>query len=234
MNLSDPARLTTALPSTFLHYAKKLYEPGPRPVSPPTATDADEDKLDKKAVHQLAYDCVLSFMSALKKDTAKMKEATRKKEEEYLRRKFLPGETVEECVDTAVGYLKAELIYKNGCVTKTCFFFHFPRAYRAMFVYEKMTLERETLVVKWNKVCREAVTKAAKEAEKGDKSTMDNDKKKDKKSKSKKKKDRKTAPAGDMFSHMAGHGSKLLQAEKKVKMSTRNLLKDIPKDDDEE
>ena len=239
MLLCDPTRLTTALPSTFLHYAKKLYEPSStnpsRPISPPTPQhDADEEKLDKKAVHQLAYDCVLSFMSALKKDTAKMKEAGRKKEEEYLRRKFLPGDTVEECMDTAVGYLKAELIYKNGCVTKTCFFFHFPRAYRCMFVYEKMTLEREALVVKWNKACREAVAKKEKEAAQADKSTLEGDKKKDKK-KSKKKKDRKTAPAGgDMFSHMAGHGSKLLQAERKVKMSTRNLLKDVPKDDDDE
>ena len=138
-------------------------------------------------------------------------------------------------MDTAVAYLKAELIYKNGCVTKTCFFFHFPRAYRAMFVYEKMTLEREALVVKWNRVCKETVAKAAKDAEKGDKAAVEGgDKKKDKKSKSKKKKDRKTAPNADMFSHMAGHSSKLLQAEKKVKMSTRNLLKDVPKDDDEE
>ena len=257
MNLADPSRLTTQLPATFLHYARKLYEPS---ASAAAATDDDEERLDRKAVAQLAYDCVLSFIVALKKDMVKVKEAGRKKEEEYQRRKLLPGETVEECIDTAVAYLKAELIYKEGRVTKTCFFFHFPRAYRAMFTYEKVTLERENAVTKWNKVCRENALKAEKEREKEkerlDKSAQpqgegtdgaakadsgaEKKAKKDKKAAktSRKKKDRKTAPSGDLFANMAGHGSKLLQAEKKIKSaamagSSRNLLKDTPKDDEE-
>ena len=250
MVLSDPLRLTTLLPATFLHYAKKQYETSPRPAAA-AADDADEEKLDKKALQQLAYDCVLSFMGAMKKDPAlcKLKEAARKKEEDFLRRKLLPGDSVDECIETAVSYLKAELIYKNGCISKTCFFFHFPRAYRGLFVFEKMTLDRENLVTKWNKACREAALKAAKdaakeaEADRAAGETEKGDKKKDKKDKkSKKKKDRKTAPSsGDLFANMAGHGSKLLQAEKKMKSaakagSSRNLLKDTPttKDDDED
>ena len=250
MVLSDPLRLTTLLPATFLHYAKKQYDTSPRPAAA-AADDADEEKLDKKALQQLAYDCVLSFMGALKKDPAlnKLKEPARKKEEEFLRRKLLPGDSVDECIETAVSYLKAELIYKNGCITKTCFFFHFPRAYRGLFVFEKMTLDRENLVTKWNKACREAAVKAAKDAAKeaeADRAAGESekgDKKKDKKDKKgKKKKDRKTAPqSGDLFANMAGHGSKLLQAEKKMKSaakagSSRNLLKDLPnpKDDDED
>ena len=250
-NLADPLTLTTGMSKCFLHYAHKKFDTAHSPASPDASThggddDDDEDKLDKKAVAQLAYDCVLTFMVALKKEMAKVKEINRKKEEDYQRRRCLPGETVDEVLDTCKEYLKSELVWKNGGITKTCFFFHFPRAFRALFVYEKMTLEREQLVVKWNKVCADNRAKAEKEREKErkkDEAAMagaeaaaegaGGDKEKDKEKKHKKKKDkegrksdrkkaRQTAPANsDLFANMANHGSnkppQLAQAEAKLK-----------------
>ena len=274
-NLADPLTLTSGMSKCFLHYAHKKFDTS-HSHSPTDAShgddEDDEDKLDKKAVAQLAYDCVITFMLALKKEMVKVKEINRKKEEDYQRRRCLPGDTVDEVLDTCKEYLKSELVWKNGGITKTCFFFHFPRAFRAMFVYEKMTLEREQLVVKWNKVCADNRAKAEKEREKerkkdeaqmaGLESTVDGapekekDKEKEKKKHKKKDKEgrktdrrkaRQTAPANsDLFANMANHGSskppQLAQAEAKLKSaqqangkqgSTRNLLKNVDKDDDD-
>ena len=250
-NLTDPLTLTSGMSKCFLHYAHKKFDASHSQAASESSShgggdDDDEDKLDKKAVAQLAYDCVVTFMLALKKEMAKVKEINRKKEEDYQRRRNLPGETVDEVLDTCKEYLKSELVWKNGGITKTCFFFHFPRAFRALFVYEKMTLEREQLVVKWNKVCADNRAKAEKDKEKerkkdeaqmaGAEPTADGaadkekgEKDKDKKHKKKKDKDgrktnrkaRQTAPANsDLFANMANHGSKppqLAQAEAKLK-----------------
>lgn len=169
-NLADPLTLTSGMSKCFLHYAHKKFDTSHSHSPTDAATDGgdddDEDKLDKKAVTQLTYDCVITFMLQLKKEMVKVKEINRKKEEDYQRRRYVPGDTVDEVLDTCKEYIKSELVWKNGGITKTCFFFHFPRAYRAMFVYEKMTLEREQLVVKWNKVCVDNRAKAEKDREK--------------------------------------------------------------------
>ena len=276
-NLADPLTLTSGMSKCFLHYAHKKFDASHSPSAADTSSQAandddDEDKLDKKAVTQLAYDCVVTFMLALKKEMAKVKEMNRKKEEDYQRRRCLPGDTVDEVLDTCKEYLKSEMVWKNGGITKTCFFFHFPRAFRALFVYEKMTLEREQLVVKWNRVAADNRAKAEKEKEKerkkdeaqmagldgtteGAEKAEKGDKDKEKKHKKKKDKDgkkterrkaRQTAPANsDLFANMANHGSnkppQLAQAEAKLKSaqqangkgSTRNLLKNVDKDDDD-
>lgn len=245
-DLNQPNTLTSQLGAVFLHYAQKRYDfshrlghqsPGGDDV------DLDEEKIDKKALTVLSHDCVVSFMTMFKKEMSKVREDKRAEEEAYQRRKYLPGETVEEVCDLAREYLKSELIYKNGHVTRTCFFFHFPRAFKAMFVYEKLTLEHENLVAKWNKVGKENAKKAAKKEKEEEEAA-------EKKEKKKKSKNRKTAPASahaDMLAHMAGHGSKLVQAEQKLKSaskhhhSQRNLLRegsrkklDTDNDDDDD
>ena len=162
LNLMDPTCTSTRIGDTFTHYAHKRYEERGRTTSPRT-TPADEkpagddEVVDKKALGQLATDCVLSFLLTLRLQHAgKWKDDKSKdKKERELRVKFIPGGTLEEAVEFARMYLQQELQAKRGEISRSMFFYHFARCFKAMFVYEKLTVEREALVAKWNAMGRQ-------------------------------------------------------------------------------
>ena len=246
LNLSDPAYTSTRLGETFTHYARKRFEGGNKTLGRSASKTSeeqpshraekaagDEETVDKKALGQLATDCVLSFLLCLRLDpalkTAK-DEKLRDKKERELRVKFIPGSTLEECVEFARFYLATELQVKHGHATRTMFFYHFPRAYKALFTHEKLTVEREALVQKWNTAgqVRLAEKKKPKEKHRDKKDKDDSESEAHSREgsrkggrhshgeKKKRRKDRATAPANSINDLMQSTNSKVMQAEKKL------------------
>ena len=237
LNLADPAFTSTRIGDTFTHYARKRYEQSSHASSPERAERGagEEETIDKKALAQLATDCVLSFLALLRQhNAAKWKDdKLRDKKERELRAKYTPGASLEDAVEIARYYLQAELQYKHGAITRTMFFYHFARCHRALFSYEKLTVEREALVQKWNATGsaklderrrKEKDGKEGKEGREHRPATADSEhslsRKESKqaaaKEKKRKKKNRATAPANSISDLMQSTNSKVMQAEKKL------------------
>ena len=147
------------------------------------------------------------------------------KKEKELRMKYIPGSSLEEAVECSRYYLQQELQYKHGAITRTIFFYHFARCYKAMFSYEKLTVEREQLVIKWTMLGKAKMEekkmkgKDRKESTDGaerEKSVSRKDSKAKSKGKKNEEKDRMTAPANSISDLMQSTHSKVLQAEKKL------------------
>ena len=248
LNLMDPACTSTNIGHTFTHYARKRYDDKNRTLnlSPRSAPDdrpaGDDEVLDKKALGQLATDCVLSFLLTLRLQHAgKWKdEKAKEKKEKELRVKFIPGQSLEEAVEIARLYLREELQAKRGEISRTMFFYHFARCFKAMFVYEKLTVEREALVAKWNALGKQRMEEKKKNKDKDregkggkgggggggggtdgerESSVSNTHSKGGRQStteRKKKKKNRATAPANSISDLMQSTSSKVLQAEKKL------------------
>ena len=78
LNLSDPSYTSSKIGDTFTHYARKRYEIDRKTLtrSSSKADDdrpdksSDEETIDRKALGQLATDCVLSFLYVLRRENA--------------------------------------------------------------------------------------------------------------------------------------------------------------------
>ena len=248
LNLSDPASISTKITDTFLHYSRKRYETGKgirqsassnglassAGAEPETHREKvkDEESIDKKALGQLATDCVLSLLLALRADiAAKGKDVkAREKKEKELRKVYLPGSSLEESVEISRYYLQNELQYKHGAITRTMFFYHFARCYKQMFHFEKLTVEREQLVERWTAMGQQKIEekkrerkrkeKERKAAERSDRESSVSKTGKEARPSSKqhrRKKSRQTAPANSINDLMQSTNSKVMQAEGKLR-----------------
>ena len=248
LNLSDPAAITTKMTDTFLHYSRRRYETGKGIRQSASSNGAastavvaadeshkervkDEEAIDKKALGQLATDCVLSLLLAIRADIAlRVKDQKgREKKEKEMRKVYLPGSTLEESVEISRYYLQNELQYKHGCITRTMFFYHFARCYKSMFQFEKLTVEREQLVDRWTTLGQQKLEekkkrkiKEKKEREKGDKSDRESSVSKShretrgRSKDHKRNKSRQTAPANSISDLMQSTSSKVMQADRKL------------------
>ena len=254
LNLADPAAITTKMTDTFLHYSRRRYETGKgirasassnglssaAGTGTATADEAhkervkDEESIDKKALGQLATDCVLSLLLAIRADIAlKVKDAKgRDKKEKEMRRVYLPGGSLEESVEISRYYLQNELQYKHGCITRTMFFYHFARCFKAMFHFEKLTVEREQLVERWTVMGTQKLEEKKKNKKSKDKDRDRSDRESSvskshretrARSKEKRKKSRQTAPANSITDLMQSTSSKVIQAEKKLTVHLSSL-----------
>ena len=241
LNLSDPAAITTKMTDTFLHYSRRRYETtkgirqsaSSNTLSTASADEPqkervkDEEAIDKKALGQLATDCVLSLLLAIRADiAARVKDQKgRDKKEKEMRRVYLPGSTLEESVEISRYYLQNELQYKHGAITRTMFFYHFARCYKALFHFEKLTVEREQLVERWTTLGQQKLEEKKKkrskdkEREKSERESSVSKSHRDKggrTSQHKRKKSRQTAPANSINDLMQSTSSKVVQAERKL------------------
>ena len=235
LNLSDPAAISTKISDTFLHYSRRRYETGKGIRASASSNGVssladeqhrdkervkDEEAIDKKALGQLATDCLLSLLLAIRADIAlKVRDQKgRDKKEKEMRRVYLPGSSLEESVEISRYYLQSELQYKHGAITRTMFFYHFARCYKAMFHFEKLTVEREQLVERWTALGQQKLREKKKKSGKGDRENSVSKSHRDTRahSKHKRKKSRQTAPANSISDLMQSTSSKVMQAGKKL------------------
>lgn len=149
VNYCDPEFFTAHMEQCWYHYAK-----------PPSHT-----LIDKSGAKQMGEDCVHSFLDAARKwittDNPKWKPEKVEAKLQKMRMQFMPGTKLEDCITIGTHFMVQELKFGPSeepgrvGISKPCFFLHFQRAHRALFSFPPkgaMTLERELLVQKLNKL----------------------------------------------------------------------------------
>jgi hypothetical protein len=142
----NPEYFTGRLPEVWRYYAR---------VPPGASADSGSFSIDRRALTQLAIDCVKYFDVALERAVRNKFSGSKWKDDKInakiaeFRGRYCPAKSFEENCEIGRLFWAKELKFHHGAVNRNQFFLAFAKAHQLMYQWGELTLDRERCIEKW-------------------------------------------------------------------------------------